>query len=127
MLQAVMGKVPTTCRVAEVATAVHRRSRPEAILAARVGLKRAVSSAIVLIARGGPSRRRRWFPTTCRCRLIQKKKKKKKKKRKGREVRNSTCPSPTSMVKTTASPAWPPGARWGEGAVGQGGGEEYRL
>ena len=93
MLQAVMGKVPTTCRVAEVATAVHRRSRPEAILAARVGLKRAVSSAIVLIARGGPSRRRRWFPTTCRCRLMQK-----KKKRKGREVRNSTCPSPTSMV-----------------------------
>ena len=53
--------------------------------------------------------------------------KKKKKKRKGREVRNSTCPSPTSMVKTTASPAWPPGARWGEGAVGQDGGEEYRL
>ena len=122
MLQAVMGAVTTTCRVAEVATAVHRRSRPEAILAARVGLKRAVSSAIVLIARGGPSRRRRWFPTTCRCRLMQK-----KKKRKGREVRNSTCPSPTSMVKTTASPAWPPGARWGEGAVGQGGGDEYRL
>ena len=122
MLQAVMGKVPTTCRVAEVATAVHRRSRPEAILAARVGLKRAVSSAIVLIARGGPSRRRRWFPTTCRCRLIQKKKKKKKKKRKGREVRNSTCPSPTSMVKTTASPAWPPRGEVGRrrGGAGRG-------
>ena len=71
--------------------------RPEAILAARVGLKRAVSSAIVLTARGGPGRRRRWLPTTCKCRLMQQKKKKKK-KRKGREVRNSTCPSPTSMV-----------------------------
>ena len=45
MLQAVMGKVPTTCRVAEVATAVHRRSRPEAILAARAAKVRPTAMA----------------------------------------------------------------------------------
>ncbi len=44
-----------------------------------------------------PGPKARCLPTTCGCRLTQQKKQKKK-KRKGEEARNSTCPSPTSMV-----------------------------